>query len=98
MCLTLYRVHCRGGRRPECQEACIIPIDFKAAFERVTNRGIFKLCNVGICGYVESVLTQFLSNRSKYIVVNGCRSKLVNLVSVVPIQSVLGHGCSSGTP
>ena len=28
-----------------------------------------------------SVLTQFLSNRSQYVVVDGCRTKLVNVVS-----------------
>ena len=37
-----------------------------------------------------SVLTQFLSNRSQYVVVDGCRSKLVNVVSGVPQGSVLG--------
>ena len=37
-----------------------------------------------------SVLTQFLSNRSQYVVVDGCRSKPVNVVSGVPQGSVLG--------
>ena len=37
-----------------------------------------------------SVLTQFLSNRSQNVLVDGCRSKLVNVVSVVPQGSVLG--------
>ena len=37
-----------------------------------------------------SVLTQFLSNLSQYIVVDGCRRKLVNMVSGVPQESVLG--------
>ena len=36
-----------------------------------------------------SVLTQFLSNRSQYVVVDGCRSKLVNVVSGLPKESVL---------
>ena len=31
-----------------------------------------------------SVLPRFLSNRSQYIVVDGCRSNLVNVVSLVP--------------
>ena len=45
-----------------------------------------------------SVLTQFLSNRSQYVVVDGCRSKLVNVVSGVPQGSVLGPLlCSSCT-
>ena len=37
-----------------------------------------------------SVLTQFLSNRTQYVVVDGCRSKLVNVVTGVPRGSVLG--------
>ena len=37
-----------------------------------------------------SALTQFLSKRSQYDVVDGCRSKLVNVVSRVPQGSVLG--------
>ena len=37
-----------------------------------------------------SVLTKFLSNRSQYVVVDGCRSKLVNVLSGVPQGSVLG--------
>ena len=36
-----------------------------------------------------SILTQFLSNRSKQVIVDGCRSKLVNVVSGVPQGSVL---------
>ena len=37
-----------------------------------------------------SLLTQFLSNRSQHVLVDGCRSKLVNVVSGVPQGSVLG--------
>ena len=36
------------------------------------------------------ILTQFLSNRSQHVMVDGCRSKLVNVVSGVPQGSVLG--------
>ena len=39
---------------------------------------------MGIGGSVLSLLTQFLSNRSQYVLVDGCRSKLVNVVSGVP--------------
>ena len=63
------------------QETRIVQIDFSAAFDRVNHQGIlFKLSSVGVGGSVLSVLTQFLSNRSQYVVVDGCRSKLVNLV------------------
>ena len=73
------------------QEARIVYSDFSAASDRVNHQGIlFKLCSVGVLGSVLSVLTQFLSNRSQYVVVDGCRSKLVNVVSGVTHGSVLG--------
>ena len=37
-----------------------------------------------------SILTQFLSNRSQHVMVDGCRRKLVNVVSGVLQGSVLG--------
>ena len=36
------------------------------------------------------ILTLFLSNRSQHVMVDSCRSKLVNVVSAVPQGSVLG--------
>ena len=36
-----------------------------------------------------SILTQFLPNRSQHVMVNSCRSSLVNVVSGVPQSSVL---------
>ena len=45
---------------------------------------------MGIGGSVLSILTQFLSNRLQYVMVDGCRSKLVDVVSGVPQVSVLG--------
>ena len=72
------------------QEARIAQIDFSAAFDRVNYLGIlYKLCSVGIGGPVLSILTQFLSNRSQHVMVDGCRSKLVNFVSGVLQGSVL---------
>ena len=63
------------------QEARIVQIDFSAAFDRVNHQEfsiLYRLSSVGIGGSVLSVLTQFLSNRSQYVLVDGCRSKLVN--------------------
>ena len=55
-------------------------IDFSAAFDRVNHQGIlYRLCSVDIRGSVLSLLTQFLSNRSQHIVVDCCRSKLVDV-------------------
>ena len=66
-------------------------IDFNAAFDRVNLLGIlYKLCSVGIGGSILSILTKFLSNRPQHVMVDGCRSKLVNVVSGVPQVSVLG--------
>ena len=66
-------------------------IDFSAAIDRVNHLGIlYKLCSVGIGGSVQSILTQFLSNRSQQVMVHGWRSKVVNVVSGVPQGSVFG--------
>ena len=73
------------------QEARIVEIDFSAAFDRVNHPGIlYKLCSVGNGGSLLSVLTQFLSNRSQHVMVDDSRSKLVNVVSGVPVGRVLG--------
>ena len=62
-----------------------------AAFDRVNHQGIrYRLWSVSIGGSVLSILTQFLSNRSHHVMVDGCRSKLVDVVSGVPQGSVLG--------
>ena len=55
------------------QEARIVQIDFSAAFDWVNHLGIlYKLCSVGIGGSVLSILTQFLSNQSQQVMVDGC--------------------------
>ena len=73
------------------QVARLVQLDFSAAFDRVNYHGIlFKCCSVGVGGSVLSVLTQLLSNRSQYVVVDGCPSKLVNVVSGVPRENVMG--------
>ena len=56
------------------QEAKMVQVDFNAAFDIVHHLGIlFMLCFVGAGGPMLYVLTWFLSNRSKYVVVFGCR-------------------------
>ena len=63
------------------QEARVVQFDFSRTFDRANHQGIlYKLCSVGISGSVLSILTQFLSNRSQHVVVDSCRSKLVNVV------------------
>ena len=66
-------------------------IDFSAAFNRVNHQCIlYRLYPVGNGDSVLSILTQFLSNRSQHVMVYGCRSKLVDVVSGVPQGCVLG--------
>ena len=73
------------------QEAKIMQIDFSADCDRVNHRRIlFRLSSVGIGGSVLSVLTQFLSNRLQFVLVDGYHSKLLNVVSGVPQGSVFG--------
>ena len=87
------RAHSLQSSLESGQAVRIVQIDFSAAFERVNHLGsLYKLCSVGIGGSVLYIyiLTQFLSNRSQQVLVDGCRSKLVNLESGVPQGSVLG--------
>ena len=87
VCPIHCKVHWRVGRRL----GLIDLIDFSATFDWVNYQGIlYRLCSVGIRGSVLSLLTQFLSNRSQRIMVGGCRSKLVDVLSGVPMGSVLG--------
>ena len=65
------------------QEARTVQIDFSAAFVRVNHLGIlYKSCSAGIGVSVLSILTQFLSNRSQHVMVDGSRSKLVNVLTL----------------
>ena len=68
----------------------MVQIYLSTTFDRVNHQGIrFKLCSVRVGGSVLSVQTPFLSNRSRYVVVDGWRSKLIKVVSGVPQGSVL---------
>ena len=91
----LFLPHTLQSALESWQEARILQIDFSAAFDRVNHQGIlYRLCSVGIGGSVLSILTQFLSNRSQHFMVDGCLSKLVDVVSEVPQGSVWARYCS----
>ena len=45
---------------------------------------------MGIGGSVLNMLTQFPSNRLQHVMVDGCMSKLINVVSGVPPGGALG--------
>ena len=73
-------------------------IDLSAAFDRVNHQGIlYKLCSVGIGGSVLSILTRFLSNRSQQVMLDGCLSKLVNVISECRRAVFGARYCSSCT-
>ena len=77
----LWVSHTRQSALDSGHEARIVEIDFSAAFDRINLQGIlYKHSSVGIRGSVLSILTQFLSNLSWHIMVDGSRSKLVNVV------------------
>ena len=87
LCLSIHcKVHWRVGRRLGSRK--LISVQHLILSHHL---GIlYKLCSVGIGGSVLSILTQFLSNQSQHVMVDGCRSKLINVVSGVPQGSVLG--------
>ena len=81
------------------EEARIVQIDFSSAFDRVNHQTIlYKISSVGIGGSVLSKLTKFLSNRSQHVMVHGCRSKLVNILSECRRAVFWARYCSSCTP
>ena len=81
------------------QEAKIALIDFSVPSYRVNHRGVlYKLGSVCIEGSVLSLLAQFLFHRSQQVKLDWCPSKLVNVVSGVPQNSVLAGHCPSCTP
>ena len=82
------------------QKARIVQIDFSGDIDGFNQQVIiFKLCSLHIGGFVLSVLTQFRSIRSEYVVMDGCRINLINVVLRVPQGSVFwDRCCSSCTP
>ena len=71
-CDSLCMSHILQSASEHGQEARIMQINFSAAFDMVNRQGIlYKLCSVGIGGSVLAIKTQFLSNRSQHIMVDG---------------------------
>ena len=85
-----YPIHCRGhwrvGRRlGSCRLTSVQPLIGSTIWEFSISSALWVL-EVLSCLY----LTQFLSNRSPQVMLDGCWSKLVNVVSGVPQGSILG--------
>ena len=74
-----------GGRK-----LTLVQLDFSTAFDRVGHRGLlFKLEDAGIGGPILTVQSDFLSEWTQIVKLDGVRSSMVNVVSGVPQGSVL---------
>lgn len=69
----------------------IVTLDFSKAFDRVWHEGLLsKLPALGINGQLLTWLTNYLSNRSQYVVYRGSSSNTLPITAGVPQGSVLG--------
>ena len=72
-------------------EARIVGLDFSAAFDRVNHIAlIYKLKQLGIGGPFLNIITEFLTDRTQRVCVDGELSDVRNVISGVPQGSVLG--------
>ena len=71
-------------------EVHMVGLDFSAAFNRVNHKAlVIKLRQLGVGGPFLSILTEFLSNRLRRVVVDGQFNEYRNVISGVPQGSVL---------
>ena len=69
----------------------VLVMDFSKAFDKVHHKNLlFKLNRYGIRGKTNHWISQFLSNRQQAVVVDGCTSNQLEVMSGVPQGSVLG--------
>ena len=68
-----------------------IYLDFSKAFDKVDHALLIKKLECyGVGGKLLKWITSFLANRTQQVVVDGCMSYIVNVISGVPQGSVLG--------
>ena len=68
-----------------------ILLDFSKAFDKVDHKLLLsKINNAGIHGPLLDWISSFLTNRSQYVIVEGCISNPKNVLSGVPQGTVLG--------
>ena len=69
----------------------MVVLDFSKAFDRVPHQRLMrKLHHYGIRGSTHSWISSFLTGRTQKVVVEGCSSDSVPVVSGVPQESVMG--------
>ena len=69
----------------------VIYCDFMKAFDTVPHQRLIELLiHYGIGDPILSWIKSFLSNRKQRVIVNGCKSKVFDVISGVPQGSVLG--------
>ena len=72
-------------------EAAAVFFDFTKAFDPVSHKPLIeKLQAIGLDVYLVKWITDYLTNRMQYVVVNGVASKPLSAISGVPQGSVLG--------
>ena len=72
-------------------EAAAVFFDFTKAFDSVPHKPLIeKLQAIGLDVYLVQWITDYVTNRMQYVVVNGVASKPLSVISGVPQGSVLG--------
>ena len=72
-------------------EAAAVFFDFTKAFDSVPHKPLIeKLQAIGLDVYLVQWITDYLTNRTQFVVVNGVSSKPLSVISGVPQGSVLG--------
>ena len=71
-------------------ESYVVQLYFSAVLDRVSlSLLLFKLKSIGVDGSVLSIFTEFLSDRSHRVVVDGAASRWIRIISGVPQGSVM---------
>ena len=83
MCLTLYRVHLQSAGGQDCADQLRCSLWWSCIRKFSSSSALWT------SEFLQSILTQFLSNLSHYVVVDGYWSNMVNIVLGVPQVSVL---------